>query len=101
MQRWIVDAPTRLDFDEVTALQVRLIGGTVAVLATDDRPSVVVSEIHGRPLQVSHDAGALTFGYDMLSWERLLDWLKPVHDAAAITITVPADCPIQLGVVSA
>ena len=101
MPRWTVDAPTRLDFDDVTTLQVRLIDGTVAVLATDDSPSVVVSDIHGRPLQVSYDAGALTIGYEVLSWERLLDWLKPVHDSAAVTITVPADCPIQLGVVSA
>ena len=101
MPRWTVDAPTRLDFDDVTTLQVRLIDGTVAVLATDDSPSVVVSDIHGRPLQVSYDLGALTIGYEVLSWERLLDWLKPVHDTAAVTITVPADCPIQLGVVSA
>src|SRR5215831_3733369 len=101
MSRWTVDAPTSLDFDDVTALQVRLIDGTVAVLATDDRPSVVVSEIMGRPLQVSYEAGMLTIGYEVLSWDRLLDWLKPVHDTAAVTVTVPADCPIQLGVVNA
>ncbi len=101
MPRWTVAAPARLDFGAVTALQVRLIDGTVAVLATDDSPSLVVSDIQGRPLRVSYDAGALTIGYDVLSWERLLDWLKPVHDTAAITIAVPADCPIQLGVVSA
>ena len=101
MPHWTVDAPVSLDFDDVTALQVRLIDGTVAVLATDDKPSVVVSNVGGRPLQVSHEAGTLTIGYEALSWERLLDWLKPVHDVAAITVTVPADCPIQLGVVSA
>lgn len=101
MPHWTVDAPVSLDFDDVTALQVRLIDGTVAVLATDDKPSVVVSNVGGRPLHVSHEAGTLTIGYEALSWERLLDWLKPVHDVAALTVTVPADCPIQLGVVSA
>jgi Putative adhesin len=101
MPRWTIDAPTSLDFDDVTALQVRLIDGTVAVLATDDKPSLVVSDVRGRPLQVSYEAGTLTIGYESLSWERLLDWLKPVHDTAAVTVTVPADCPIQLGVVSA
>ncbi len=101
MPRWTVDAPMSLDFDDVTALQVRLIDGTVAVLATDDRPAVVVSDVRGRPLQVSYEEGALTIGYEALSWERLLDWLKPAHDAAAITVTVPAHCPVQLGVVSA
>ena len=101
MPRWTVDAPASLDFDDVTALQVRLIAGTVAVMATDERPSVVISDISGRPLQVGYDSGTLTIAYETLSWERLLDWLKPLHDSAAITVTVPAECPIQLGVVSA
>ena len=38
MARWTVDAPTTLEFDDVTALNVRLIAGTVAVLASDDKP---------------------------------------------------------------
>jgi hypothetical protein len=101
MSRWTVDAPVSLDFDDVNALQVRLIAGTVAVMATDDRPSVTVSEITGRPLLVGYEGGTLTIAYEALSWERLLDWLKPLHDTAAVTITVPSDCPIQLGVVSA
>jgi hypothetical protein len=101
MPHWTVDTPTSLDFDDVTALQVRLIDGTVAVLATDDRPAVVVSDISGRPLRVGYEGGTLTIGYDALTWERLLDWLKPAHDTAAVTVTVPATCPIQLGVVSA
>ena len=59
MSRWTVDAPTTLEFDDVTALNVRLIAGTVAVLASDDRllssggATLVVSELSGRPLQVS------------------------------------------------
>jgi Toastrack DUF4097 len=103
MPHWTVDAPTSLDFETVTALRVRLIAGTVAVMATGDRPSVVVSDISGRPLRISHEDGTLTIAYDYekLSWERLLDWLKPLHDTVAVTVTVPADCPIQLGVVSA
>jgi hypothetical protein len=96
-----VDGPIRLDFDEVTALNVRLISGTVAVLASDDRPSLVVSELSGRPLQVSHEGGALTVSYESLSWDGLLGFLKPRKDNVAVTITVPADCPIQLGVLSA
>ena len=101
MPRWTVDAPRSLDFDDVTALQVRLFAGTVAVMATDDKPSVLVSDINGRPLQVGYDDGTLTIAYEALSWERLLDWLKPLHDTAAVTVTVPSGCPIQLGVVSA
>jgi Putative adhesin len=103
MPHWTVDVPTSLDFDAVTALRVRLIAGTVAVMATGGRPSVVVSDISGRPLRVDFEDGTLTIAYDYekLSWERLLDWLKPLHDTVAVTVTVPADCPVQLGVVSA
>jgi len=103
MRRWTVDAPTRLDLDEVSALNVRLVGGTVAVLATDDKPSLVVSELSGRPLHVSHsdEDGTLTVSYESLSWDGLLGLLKPGRDVAEVTISVPADCPLQLGVFSA
>ena len=107
MTHWTVHAPTKLDFTGVTALNVRLIAGTVAVLASDEKASVpgeatlVVSELSGRPLQVSHEDGELTVSYESLSWDGLLGFLKPRKDSAAVTITVPAGCPIQLGVLSA
>ncbi|HXT93510.1 MAG TPA: DUF4097 family beta strand repeat-containing protein [Trebonia sp.] len=101
MTRWTVAAPTALDFNDVTQLNVRLIGGTVAVLASDDQPGLAVTELTGRPLQVSHEDGALTVSYESLTWEGLLGLLKPRKDNATVTITVPAECPIQLGVLSA
>lgn len=101
MASWTVDSPVNLDFGDVTELDLRLIGGTVAVLATDDRPSLSVSEIRGRPLHVDHDSGRLTVSYEALTWDRLQDFLKPLHDRASVTVTVPAGCPLRLGVVSA
>ena len=101
MTRWTVDGPTTLEFDDVTALHVRLIAGTVAVLASDDKPALAVSDLSGRPLQVSHEDGVLTVSYESLSWDGLLGFLKPRKDSVAVTITVPAECPIQLGVLSA
>lgn len=114
MTRWTVDVPTALDFDDVTELNVRLIGGTVAVLASDDprsspegasagapRAGLTVTELSGRPLQVSHENGVLTVSYESLTWEGLLGLLKPRKDSATVTITVPSECPVQLGVLSA
>jgi Toastrack DUF4097 len=113
MTRWTVAAPTALDFDDVSRLNVRLIGGTVAVLASDPqsspgeatadapRASLAVTELSGRPIQVSHSCGVLTVSYESLTWEGLVGFLKPRKDSATVTITVPADCPVQLGVLSA
>jgi hypothetical protein len=100
MPRWTDDAPASLDFDDVTALQVRLIAGTVAVMATDERPSVVVSGISGRPLQVGYDSGTLTIAYETLSWEQLLDWLKPLHDSSPGSHSVSGNVGGGSGIVS-
>ena len=101
MPRWTVDAPATYDFDRVDALRVRTIGGTVAVLSTGERACLDISAVTGQPLVVSHSDGTLTVSYEDLSWDGLLGWLRPDRTAATITITVPKDCPVQLGVVTA
>lgn len=101
MPHWTVDKPANIDFDDVSQLRVRLLAGAVAVIATDQTPSLTVSSISRQPLQVSYEDGVLTIGYEDLSWEGLLEWLRPKRYSADITVAVPANCPIQLGVVSA
>ncbi len=101
MPHWTVDTPTTLDFDQVAALRVRAIAGSVAVLSTDERACLDIASISGQPLQVSHEDGVLTVSYEDLTWDGLLGWLRPQRHSAAITVTVPKDCPVQLGVVNA
>lgn len=101
MPHWTVGTPTTLDFDQVTALRVRAISGSVAVLSTDERACLDIDVISGQPLQVSHEDGVLTVSYEDLTWDGLLGWLRPQRHSAAITVTVPKDCPVQLGVVNA
>jgi hypothetical protein len=101
MPRWTVESPTTLDFDHVAALRVRAISGSVAVLSTDDRSYLDIDNISGQPLQVSHEDGILTVSYEDLTWDGLLGWLRPQRHSATITVTVPKDCPVQLGVVNA
>jgi hypothetical protein len=101
MSRWIIDSPTTLDFDGVVALRVRIVAGSVAVLATADRPRIEVNEVSGQPLLVTHEAGILTVSYEDLTWEGLRGWLRPKRHSANITIMVQKDCPTQLGVVNA
>ncbi|HUY48936.1 MAG TPA: DUF4097 family beta strand repeat-containing protein [Streptosporangiaceae bacterium] len=101
MPRWTVESPTTLDFDHVAGLRVRAISGSVAVLGTDERSCLGIDNISGQPLQVSHEDGILTVSYQDLTWDGLLGWLRPQRHSAAITVTVPKDCPVQLGVVNA
>jgi Putative adhesin len=102
MAQWTIEAPTSLDFDDVTGLRVRLISGSVAVLATDGKPSLDVASVTGDPLDVTYEDGVLTISHENLTWEGLLKWLRPQQrPAAAVTVTVPRTCPTQLGVVTA
>ena len=101
MAQWTIEAPTSLEFDEVTALRVRLMAGSVAVLATDGEPSLEVSRVEGDPLHVTYEDGVLTVAHENLSWEGLLKWLRPQRHCAAVTVSVPRRCQAQVGVVSA
>ena len=98
---WSIEAPTNLEFDDVTGLRVRLIAGSVAVLATNGKPSLEVSSIEGDPLNVTYEDGVLTVAHENLSWEGLLKWLRPQRHAATVTVSVPRKCQAQVGVVSA
>ena len=101
MPQWTVDAPTRLAFDDVTALRVRAIAGSVAILATSEAPALDITRISGQPLTVTHEDGLLTISYEDLTWDGLLEWLRPRNHSADLMVTVPRDCPAQVGVVAA
>ena len=81
---WSIETPTSLEFDDVTGLRVRLIAGSVAVLATTGKPTLEVSSIEGDPLNVTLDDGVLTVAHENLSWEGLLKWLRPQRHSATV-----------------
>jgi Putative adhesin len=101
MPRWTIDSPRTLDLGDVAVLKVRVISGSVAILATDDEPSLDVSSLAGEPLLVTHEAGILTITYEDLQWDGLLGWLRPHRHSADVTVTVPGGCPTQVGVINA
>ena len=101
MPRWTIDSPRTLDLPGVAALKVRVVSGSVAILASQDAPSLDVASLAGQPLLVTHEAGILTITYEDLQWDGLRGWLRPQRHSADVTVTVPGDCPMQLGVVNA
>src|ERR1700684_4237448 len=101
MAHWSIEAPTSKEVDDVTALRVGLIAGSVAVLATDGTPTLDVANVTGDPLDVTFEDGVLTITHENLTWDGLLKWLRPQRHSATVTVTVPRTCPVQVGVVSA
>jgi Putative adhesin len=101
MPRWTIDSPRTLDLPDVAALRVRVISGSVAILASQDPPSLDVASLAGPPLLVTHEAGILTVTYEDLQPGGLRGWLRPQRHTADVTITVPGGCPTQVSVVNA
>ncbi|ATL85466.1 hypothetical protein DNK48_16835 [Streptomyces malaysiensis subsp. malaysiensis] len=99
--QWSITAPQKLTFDDpVSALDVRIVGGTVNVVGAAPGPArLEVSEIDGPPLKVSHTDGILSVGYDDLSWKGFRKWLGQWNRTAHVTLTVPAGTSSTIGVV--
>lgn len=102
---WEVREPRRLDFDApVTALDVRIVNGTVNVVGTDEKSArLEVSAVEGPPLIVTRDGGRLTVAYEDLPWKSWLKWLdrKGWHRRVAVTLTVPRHTAVDVGTVGA
>ncbi len=102
MTTWTVDEPVTLEMAEpVTRLQIRLVAGSVDVVASSGVPRVEVSEVVGLPLTVRIEDGTLVVGYDDVVWATILGWLRHERRHVVVSIAIPRDCPIELGVVSA
>lgn len=119
---WSAAEPQKLTFEEpVTELRVRLVSGTVNVVAAEEGPArLEVTEVDGPPLYVVQEGGALTVSYEDLPWngaQGFKQWLeakpwkawsggsgagrKAWERSAVITLTVPAATRVQVAAVDA
>ncbi|GLU46709.1 DUF4097 family beta strand repeat-containing protein [Nocardiopsis ansamitocini] len=110
MARWTIDQPTTRTLEGIVALRIRIIGGHVNVLPTDDPVTFEVSDIQGEPVLVTQEAGILTVTYDDLTRSGLMDRLRPVQlsgyrgmgkRSATVSLRVPRDCPVEITTASA
>ncbi|MGW1049661.1 DUF4097 family beta strand repeat-containing protein [Streptomyces sp. NPDC001118] len=105
MPEWSVTEPQKLTFDShVSDLQVRIVNGTVNVVGTDEGSArLEISEIEGPPLMVTQQGDTLTVAYDDLPWKGFLKWLdrKGWRRSAVVSLAVPADTRVEVGVVGA
>ncbi|WP_017612206.1 DUF4097 family beta strand repeat-containing protein [Nocardiopsis salina] len=110
MSHWTVDRPTTQTLDGIVALRVRIIGGHVNILPTDDPVTFEITDVVGEPVTVSQEAGILTIHYEDLTAQGLLDRLKPVQlgtykgvgsRRATVNLRVPSQCPVEVTTASA
>ena len=118
MAQWRIDEPQSLDLTGVRRLDVRVVAGSVDVVgrpapaanpegsaangvADDGAAHLEVTRVDG-PLIVTLEGDTLTIAHERLSWGGLLDWVSTNRKASAdVSISLPAGCPVELGVVSA
>jgi hypothetical protein len=105
MQQWRIENPQSIDLEGVRRLHVRMVAGSIDVVGrTEDAQSgaaqVEVTQLEG-PLIVSLENGTLTISHEKLTWGGLLEWVSNRRASAVVSVSVPADCPVELGVVSA
>ncbi|MFD9421113.1 MULTISPECIES: DUF4097 family beta strand repeat-containing protein [unclassified Streptomyces] len=102
---WAIAESQKLTFDDpVTALQVRIVNGTVNVVGTEEQSArLEISGVQGPPLVVTQQDGTLTVTYEDLHWRGLHKWFdrKGWHRNAVVSVVVPADCAVEVGVVGA
>ncbi|MFD7433441.1 DUF4097 domain-containing protein [Streptomyces sp. NPDC059861] len=105
MPEWSVAEPRKLTFDEpVSELHVRIVGGTVNVVGTDEGSArLEIGRIEGPPLIVTQQGGTLTVAYEDLPWKGFLKWLdrKGWRRSAEVSLAVPAGTRVEVGAVSA
>src|SRR5690349_1308634 len=104
-QQWSVEGPQSIEVGTVKRLALRIVSGQADVVASPDVESarIEVHGLEGPPLRVEvDDSGTLTVVHDKLTWGGLLEWLTGPHKAKAfVSVSVPADVDVQLGVVDA
>jgi DUF4097 and DUF4098 domain-containing protein YvlB len=103
-EKWLVDGPKTIDIESARSLKVGLIGGQIDIVAHDE-PGVRV-EVHsvsGKPLKVSVDGDTVEIDHPQLSWDNWIDVFKSWTGKARadVSVTVPRDIRVKLGVVSA
>ncbi|WP_327416261.1 DUF4097 family beta strand repeat-containing protein [Streptomyces sp. NBC_01233] len=119
---WHIAEPQKVAFEApVTELRVRVVSGTVNVVAAEEGPArLEVTEVDGPPLYVVQDGDILTVSYEDVPWngsQGLKQWFeskpwkawssgsaagrKAWERSAAITLTVPAATRVQVAAVDA
>jgi hypothetical protein len=103
-EKWLVEEPKVIDTGIVRSVRVGLVGGQVDVVAHDEPTArVEVHSVSGKPLKIELDGDTLTVDHPQIRWDDPIGFLRSFRGSARadVSILVPRDAGVTLGVVSA
>ena len=106
MEKWLI-APGQtkvIDVEVVRHLKVGMIAGKVDVIGHDEQGArVEVHSVTGKDLKVTMDGDSLEIDHPQLRWDNFIDVFASFRGTAKadVSIMVPRDVALKLGVISA
>ncbi len=103
-EKWLVDGPKVIDVENVAKLKVGLVSGSIDIVAHDEPGiRVEVHSVKGRDLLIKLDGDRLEIDHPQLRWDNWIDAFKNfgARIRAEVSVLVPRDIALTLGVVSA
>ncbi|MFO7689330.1 MAG: DUF4097 family beta strand repeat-containing protein [Cryobacterium sp.] len=106
LEKWLV-APGQtkiIDIELIRQLKVGLIGGKVDVVGHDEPGArIEVHRVTGKELKISMDGDALEIDHPQLRWDNFIEVFGSFRGTAQadVSISVPRDVALRLGVISA
>lgn len=106
-EKWLIQpGETRvIDLEDIRTLKIGLVGGEIDLVAHDDPGARI--EIHSvttKPLRISAEDGTVEIDHPQLRWDNFLEVFRNFGSGgpkAEISVAVPRDVAVTLGVVSA
>ncbi|HEY5224429.1 MAG TPA: DUF4097 family beta strand repeat-containing protein [Microbacteriaceae bacterium] len=106
LEKWLVTPgeTKTIDIERVRKMKVGLIGGQIDIIGHDEPGArIEVHSVSGKELKVSIDGDLLEIDHPQLRWDNFLDVFRAWTDKARadVSVLVPRDVAVKLGVVSA
>jgi DUF4097 and DUF4098 domain-containing protein YvlB len=102
--KWLLDGPKTIDVDGIRKLKVGLIAGQVDIVGHDEPGTrVEVHSVSGRELKIAVEGDTLEIDHPQLRWDNWIEAFKSFRGNARadVSIVVPRETALKLGVVSA
>ncbi|MEO8906700.1 MAG: DUF4097 family beta strand repeat-containing protein [Microbacteriaceae bacterium] len=105
-EKWLVNPgqAKTIDIARVRKMKVGMIGGQIDIIGHDEPGArVEVHSVSGKELKISIDGDTLEIDHPQLRWDNFLDVFRAWSDKARadVSVLVPRDVALKLGVVSA